>query len=78
MYANNLNKMEDKKVTIKVFNFPYILFQLPTAMIGYTIHKSFGWAIMDFIFAPIAWCKWLIMQEVNMSIIKETFNFFLK
>jgi hypothetical protein len=70
--------MEDKKVTIKVFNFPHILFQLPTAMIGYTIHKSIGWAIMDFIFAPIVWCKWLIMQEVNMSIIKETFNFFLK
>jgi hypothetical protein len=70
--------MEDKKITIKVFNFPYILFQLPTAMIGYTIHNSFGWAIMDFIFAPLAWCKWLIMQEVNMSIIKETFNFFLK
>ena len=70
--------MEDKKVTIKIFNFPYILFQLPTAMIGYTIHKSIGWAIMDFIFAPIVWCKWLITQEVNMSIIKETFNFFLK
>jgi hypothetical protein len=70
--------MEDKKITIKVFNFPHILLQLPTAMIGYTIHNSIGWAIMDFIFWPIAWCKWLIMQEVNMSIIKETFNFFLK
>jgi hypothetical protein len=70
--------MEDKKVTIKVFNFPYILFQLPTAMIGYQIHSSVFWAIMDFLFWPLVWCKWLIMQEVNMSIIKETFNFFLK
>lgn len=70
--------MEDKKITIKVFNFPHIIIQLPTAMIGYTIHNSIGWSIMDFIFWPFAWCKWLIMQEVNMSIIKQTFNFFLK
>lgn len=70
--------MEDKKITIKLFNFPDILFQLPTAMIGYTIHNSGFWAVMDFFFAPLAWCKWLIFQEVNMSIIKQTFNFFLK
>jgi hypothetical protein len=70
--------MKDKQITIKLFSFPYILLQLPTAMIGYTIHNSIGWAIVDFLFAPIAWCKWLICQEVNLSIIKETFHFFLK
>ena len=70
--------MEGKKITIKLFNFPYVLFQLPTAMIRYTIHNSVFWTAMDFIFAPLAWCKWLIFQEVNMSIIKETFSFFLK
>ena len=70
--------MAEKRVTIKLFNFPHIIIQLPTAMIGYAIHHSIGWAIMDFIFWPIAWCKWLIMQEVNISIIKQTFDFFLK
>lgn len=70
--------MRDKKITVRVFTFPYILIQLPTAMIGYTIHNSIGWAIMDFLFTPIVWCKWLIYQEVNMSIIKQTFDFFLK
>ena len=48
-----------------------------TAMIGYTIHHSVGWAIMDFFFAPFAWIKWLVCQEVNMSIIRHTFSFFL-
>jgi hypothetical protein len=26
----------------------------------------------------LAWCKWLICQQVNLSIIKETFSFFLR
>ena len=49
-----------------------------TAMIGYHIHGSFFWAIMDFIFTPVAWIKWLICQEVNITIIHNTFSFFLK
>jgi hypothetical protein len=48
-----------------------------TAMIGYTIHHSIFWSIMDFIFPPIAWIKWFIYQEVSVSIIKTTFAFFL-
>lgn len=51
---------------------------IPTAMIGYNIHGSIGWAIFDLIFYPIAWAKWLIMQEVNMSIIRNTFSFFMQ
>jgi hypothetical protein len=47
-------------------------------MIGYTIHGSIFWAIIDWIFMPIAWCKWLICHEVNMTIIRETFSFFFK
>jgi hypothetical protein len=56
----------------------YFILCIGTAMVGYTIHKSLFWSIVDFFFAPFAWAKWLIMKEVNMSIIKETFSFFLK
>jgi hypothetical protein len=56
----------------------YSILALLTAMIGYQIHNSFFWAIMDFFFMPFAWIKWLIMHEVNITIIKETFSFFLK
>ncbi len=48
-----------------------------TAMIGYHIHHSIFWSICDFLFAPFAWCKWLIMHQVNLTIIRETFGFFL-
>lgn len=73
-----VGNMKDRNVTIKVFSFPYILVQIPTAMIGYTIHSSIFWSIMDFVFWPFAWCKWLVMQEVNLTLIKQTFGFFLK
>ena len=49
-----------------------------TAMVGHTIHGSIGWAIIDFFFAPIAWIKWLLCHQVNLSIIKATFAFFVQ
>ncbi len=49
-----------------------------TAMIGYQIHHSIFWSIIDFFFAPIAWIWWLWQHEVNVSLIRETFSFFLK
>lgn len=69
--------MENTKITFRIPGVN-LLIGLVTAMIGHNIHSSTFWSIMDFIFWPFAWVKWLIMQEVNMSIIKETFNFFLK
>jgi hypothetical protein len=56
----------------------YFLFCVATAMIGYHIHSSLFWSMLDFIFAPLAWVKWFICQEVNVTIIKETFSFFFK
>ena len=53
------------------------IFSLLTAMIGYTIHHSFFWSIVDFIFSPIAWIKWILCHEVTLTIIKETFKWFL-
>jgi hypothetical protein len=69
---------ENKKVIYHFRFLPNIIFTLPTAMIGYHIHNSIFWAIIDFIFWPIVWIKWLILQEVNLTIIKETFNFLLQ
>ncbi len=54
----------------------YTIFCVLTAMIGHTIHGSIFWAIMDFLFAPLAWIKWLIYHEVTLTIIKETFTWF--
>ena len=56
----------------------YFLFGLFTAMVGHTIHGSLGWSIINGILAPLTWCKWLILHEVNLTIIKDTFEFFLK
>ena len=55
----------------------YSLAAVATAMVGYHIHGSVFWAIMDFLFPFFAWAKWLIMHQVNLSIVKATFSFFL-
>lgn len=57
--------------------FLYVIFSVCTAMIGHTIHGSLFWSIMDCIVPVIAWVKWLILHEVNWSIIRETFSFFV-
>lgn len=56
--------------------FPYMIIATLTAMVGYHIHGSVGWAITDFIFWPYVWIKWLMLHQVNLSIIKDTFKFF--
>lgn len=57
--------MADKKVTynFRPISLPTILFSLPTAMIGYQIHSSTFWAIMDFIFWPIVWINGLFFTR---------------
>lgn len=54
----------------------YTIIAIFTAVIGYHIHGSIFWTIMDFWAWPIAWIKWLICHDVNISVIKETFAFF--
>ncbi len=63
------------KIHISAF---WIFFSVATGIIGKTIHGSTGWAIFDAIFSGWVWCKWLICHEVNLSIIKESFNFLSK
>jgi hypothetical protein len=71
------NKAKKKGVSNSKFTLPTILFSLPTACIGHHIHGSLAWAIFDFLFWPGVWIKWVICQDVNISIIKETFSWFL-
>ncbi len=59
------------------FTFFSLVVGLCTGIIGHTIHGSVGWAIADGIFSFIAWAKWLICQEVNVSVIRDAFSFFL-
>jgi hypothetical protein len=69
--------MENKKITFRIPGVN-LLIGLVTAMIGHNIHSSTFWSIMDFIFWPLAWIKWFIFQEVNLTIIKSAFDWFLK
>ncbi len=55
----------------------YTIAAILSAFIGHAIHGSIFWTIVDFFFWPIAWIKWLICQEVNVSLIKGAFSFFL-
>jgi len=58
-------------------NLLYTISCVCTAMIGYSIHKSIFWSIIDFIFTPLVWIKWLICHEVTLDIIKKTFEWFV-
>ena len=53
-------------------------FALATALVGYAIHHSTFWSICDFVFAPLAWIKWLILHQVSLTIIHSAFQFLLK
>lgn len=66
------------EITLNKSSLFYSFAGICTAIIGKTIHGSLFWAIMNFIFWPISWIKWLIWQDVNLSIIKSAFDFFLK
>ncbi len=71
----------EKEIKVKVsspFSGIYGVFCICTAMIGYKIHHSIFWSILDFLFTPFAWLKWMIMEQVNVTIIKSAFEFFFK
>ena len=58
--------------------FLYFLVSVATAIIGFNIHHSIFWSIMDFFFTPFTWLKWLVCQEVTLNIIKGSFEFLNK
>jgi len=61
----------------EIRRFLYVVFAVATAMVGYQIHGSVFYSILNFLFAPISWIVWLIGHDVNMTIIKHTFSFFM-
>jgi len=63
--------------TVSIVSFMSVLFATCTAMIGHTIHGGIFWTVCNFLFAPPSWIKWLICQDVNLSIIKHTFHFLM-
>jgi hypothetical protein len=54
----------------------YLIFGTLTAIIGMSMHKSWFWAVIDFLIWPLVWPKWLFYKEVTMSIIKTAFAWF--
>jgi len=56
----------------------YLICAICTAAIGYHIHGSVFWAVVDFFFMPFAWLKWFIFHEVNFTIIQEALSWFVK
>ena len=52
---------------------------LGSSMIGYQVNVAAGsscpfvWAAIDFFMWPLAWFKWLVCQQVNVTLVKYTF-----
>lgn len=55
----------------------YAIFSLCTAIVGFQIHHSTAWAVVDFFFPGVAWIFWICEHEVNLSTIKSAFGWFL-
>lgn len=72
-----MSKKKGVNISLKVPGIG-ILGSIFTTIIGQTIHNSFWWGFVDFLFWPLVWIKWLICKDVNITIIKEAFNWFLQ
>ncbi len=57
---------------------PYLIVGVLTAIIAKQINNSIFWVVVDLFFWPFAWIKWLICHDVNLTIIKAAFAWFLK
>ena len=71
----NENSTSPSNTFFQVF---HLIMSTLTAMVGYHIHSSIFWSIVDFIFYPVALIKWLICHEITLNIIKETFTWFFQ
>lgn len=63
-------------MNIKINGIFYFIFCVLVSIIGYNIHHSIFWAIMDFMFSPLALAKWLILHQITLAIIKASFAWF--
>ncbi len=63
-------------ITIMLYTWFYLILCTLTSIVGYNIHQDLLWAIFDFWIAPLIWVKWLILKEVNITLITNSFNWF--
>ena len=75
---NKKHKKEKHKSFLeKRFDTLIFLLNITVAKIGYCIHGSIVWSIMDYLFPVFTIVKWFVYEEINMQIIKNCFNFFV-
>lgn len=71
--------MSDQKISINWVPGPVrTILGILTAMVGFTIHGSIFWAVVDFFFWPVAVCYWLVTHTLTSSVLKSTFSFLLQ
>lgn len=58
--------------------FIYTVLAIATGMIAYRLYHGVLTAIILAIFWPITCIKWLICQEVTLTVLKATFGWFMK
>lgn len=63
-------------ITILLYTWVYLILCTLTSIIGYNIHYSLFWSLIDFWLAPLIWVKWLVLKEVNITLINDSFNWF--
>lgn len=60
------------------FRLGWMVWNTVSAMVGYHIHHSIFWSCVDWVFSVLVWAKWLICHEVNVTVLRDTFSFFLQ
>lgn len=65
-----------KKITYYNSNFNWVLAFI-VGMLGYKLNgDSIIWGVIDGIFYPIVLIKWIICEELTLTLIANTFPFF--
>ena len=54
----------------------YLAICVAIAMVGYHIHGSIFWSIVDFFLCPLALAKWVFCHQITLSVLKATFGWF--
>lgn len=54
----------------------YFLFALFISNLGYYIHGSLFWSIIDFVFWPLVLLKWCWYREITVTVIQQCFSWF--
>ena len=61
-----------------LYGFFYLIIATGSFMVGYTIHGTVFYSILNFFFWPISLIYWLVTKQINLTVIKSTFGFLLQ